>query len=303
MQLVHTQHLLAQGHIAVHLVQIGVNRLDQVQIHLLGHLGNVQGCGQGVGIIPRGGKEAALLELRVQRGGDGVFKLAQAVIVAVKGVLAEHPVAALQQRDEGAAGELVLFAVLILHIGEFQIRVAENAADIVRALGHLPRCGQKRLLCRAEDVLRPAADTVQAAAVGLQLRLSHKEKVQGILWDGHDLRGGKGRRAGDGHQGTHGLAPQILIGAVALILVVFAACVAIQGRETQLNLVVQLEKGQQCLGALAQLPLKSGETGGHLLQRLVFGKPCLVAFKHVLQVPGKFLGNLTSFGYRIFCHV
>ena len=301
-QLIHAQKLLAQGDIAVHLVQVGMNRFDQVQIDLLGHLRLIQGRCQGVGIFPRGGEEAALLELRVQGGGDGVFKLAQAAVVGVKGVLAQHPVAALQQGDKGAVGELVLSAVLVLHLREFQVRVAEHAADIVRALGHFSRGGKEGLLRRRQDVLCPAADTVQAAAIGLQLGLGDIEQVQGILGDSHNLRCGKGRRAGDGHKGAHGLAAHILIHAVALVLIVFAAGIAVQGRQAQLHLILQTEEGKKALRALAQLALEGGNAPGHLLQGLVLFVPGLVAFKHVAQVPGKLLGNLASFGNFIFCH-
>ena len=147
-----------------------------------------------------------------------------------------------------------------------------------------------------------AADLVQAAAIGLQLRLLCVEPVQGLLGNGHDLGGGKGGGAGDGHIHVHGLAPDVLIKAVAGVLVALAAGITHEHAQPQLDLVLQPEPGQQIPGAAGQGALKGGDFGGERLHGLVFRHPGLVADEHVLQVPGHLLRNFTALGNSLIGH-
>ena len=142
MQLVHAQHFLAQGNVAVHLVKIRVDRLDEVGVDLDGDLGPVKGGLDGAAVAACVGEEAQLLELCVQCGGYGILVLAYAAVVGLEGVPAQDSVAALLKGDEGAVGELVLHALAVLDVGEFEFGVAEGAADVVGAVCHLARGGK-----------------------------------------------------------------------------------------------------------------------------------------------------------------
>ena len=148
-----------------------------------------------------------------------------------------------------------------------------------------------------------AADLIQAAAVGLQLRLGGVEQIQGILRDLHDLRGGEGGGAGDGHQRAHGFAAHILIEAVAGVLVALAAGVAIQAAQPLLHLILEPEPCQQVLGTAAQRATEGGDLLREGLQGLIFLIPRLIAFIQVLQVPCVFLRNLTALGDGLVCHI
>ena len=190
----------------------------------------------------------------------------------------------------------------VRHVRERQIRVAEDTADLVRRVGHLTGGGEQLFALRGEDVRFAAADFINVAAVGLQLRLGGVEQIQGILRDLHDLRGGKGSSAGDGHQRAHGFAAHILIEAVAGVLVALAAGITHEHAQPQLDLVLQPEPGQQVPGAAGQGALKGGDFGGERLHGLVFRHPGLVAGEHVLQVPGHLLRNFTALGNSLIGH-
>ena len=148
-----------------------------------------------------------------------------------------------------------------------------------------------------------AADLVQAAAVGLQLRLHGVEQVQCVLRNGHYLGGAVRGGACDGDVGAHGLAAHILIVVVAGVLIALAARVAVETAQAGAYLVVKAEGFKQRFGALAELALKSRDAGGHFLERFVLGKPCLVALKHVLEVPSEFLRDFTALGDNVLCHI
>ena len=112
-QLVHAQQLFPQRHIAVHLVQVPVHRLDQVGVDLRLHLVGVQRGLQRAAVMPRIREELQLPELCIQRRCDGVFHLAEAGVVGLKGVFAQHAVGALQQRYKRACGQRVQLALAV----------------------------------------------------------------------------------------------------------------------------------------------------------------------------------------------
>jgi len=303
MQLVHAHDLFSQGHIAVHLIQIAVDCLNEVQIHRHRHLSGVQRGLKGAVVVAGVGEEAQLLELAVQRGGHGVLILAQRLVVGLEGTAAQLPVGAHQHGDEGGVRQLMGIAGLVHHVRIDHIGVAEHAGHVLRGVGHFAGGGQQLLLGRGEDMGLAAADLIQAAAVGLQLRLGGVEQIQGILRDLHDLRGGKGSSAGDGHQRAHGFAAHILIEAVAGVLVALAAGVAIQAAQPLLHLILEPEPCQQVLGGAAQRATEGGDLLREGLQGFVFFIPSLIAFIQVLQVPCVFLRNLTALGDDLVCHI
>lgn len=137
------------------------------------------------------------------------------------------------------------------HGGEGQVGIPEGGADPVGGIRHLPGGGQQLLALGGEDVGLPAADLVEGALIGQKLRLGGVEEVEGIVVNGHDLRRCEGAGAEDGHIGAHGLAPEVLIGAVAGVLVALAAGVGVEAAQPLLDLVLQAEPEQQVLRALA----------------------------------------------------
>ena len=234
-----------------------------------------------VGIFARAGEEKALAKFGVERCGDRILKLTHAGVITLEGVAAQRTVGALLQRDEGAVGELVLPALAVRDRIEADVGVAEGAADLIRGARDLPGGGEKPLLLRGEDVGRTAADLVDAAAVGLELRLYDIEEVEPVLVDRHDLRRGKGGRARDGDIGVHSLAAHILIKAVRGVLVGSAAGIGVQRRQTQLELILELEKAEELLRALAETAAVGRDARRHVLERFILCRPGRVVRKHV----------------------
>ena len=280
-QLVDTEHLLSQRDIAVHFIEIAVYGLDEVRIDLGRHLGMVEGRRERVGVLARAGEEQPLTELGVERRGDRILKLAHAGVIALKSIAAQRAVGALLQRDEGPVGERMLPALAVRDRIEADVGVAEGAADLIRGARDFPGGGEKPLFLRGEDMSRAAADLVDAAAVGLQLRLDNIEQVEPVLVDRHDLRRGKGSRARDGDVGVHGLAAHILIKAVRRVLIGRAAGVGVQRRQTQLELILEPEKAEELLRALAETAAVGRDARGHVLERLILRRPGRVVGKHV----------------------
>ena len=150
---------------------------------------------------------------------------------------------------------------------------------------------------------RAAADLVDAAAVGLQLRLDNIEQVEPVLVDRHDLWRGKGSRARDGDVGVHGLAAHILIKAVRRVLIGRTAGVGVQRRQMQLELILEPEKAEELLRALAETAAVGRDARGHVLERLILRRPGRVVGKHVPQIPGIFLRDLLAFRDPVLCHL
>ena len=269
--------------------------LNEVQIHRHRHLSGVQRCLKGAVVVAGVGEKAQLLELAVQRGGHGVLILAQRLVVGLEGTAAQLPVGAHQHGDEGGVRQLMGIAGLVHHVGIDHIGVAEHAGHVLRGVGHLTGGGQQLLLGRGEDVGLAAADLIQAAAVGLQLRLGGVEQIQGILRDLHDLRGGKGSSAGDGHQRAHGFAAHILIEVIACIFVAFAGSIAEKRTEPKCYFIFKFQKSQKVFCALAESAAIFRDSFGKCFQSLIFREPCVIVRKNGCQVPSKLLGNIRTF--------
>ena len=303
MQLIHAQQLLTQRNVAVHLVHIGVHGLYEIRVYLLRHLRRVQRGGKRRGIFPRLREEAELLELPVQRRGDGVPVFAEAAVIRPERVFAQDPVRAFKQRHEGLVRQRVLRPGGVLHCGEAQIRVSEHAAHVVRRLRHFARRGQQRLLRGGKRVRGHAADAVYAAAVHAKLRCGGEKLRHLLLRDGNDLRRCEGRRAGRRDVYADGLAAHVQIDGVARVLVALAACIAQQHPKAHVGLVLQPEELQQRLRALAQPPGVCRYPLRQRFQRLILCVPRRVVRVHVRKVPCVFLGYLFPLRYRVDCHM
>ena len=144
MQLIHAEKTLAQGYVAVHLVQISVDCLDQIVIDGFRHFCIVQGGFQCSRIMPGVRKEAELFELALQRGRDGIFIFAHPVVILLVGILPQTAVCALQKRHQRPARQRVRPAFAVRGIREMQFRIAQGGTDPVRRAGDLLGSGQER---------------------------------------------------------------------------------------------------------------------------------------------------------------
>ena len=137
MQLVHAEQTAAQGDIAVHLVEVRVDALDETVVNAHRHLGRVE-CGVECGGVPaRVRKKAELLELRVKRRGERIAIAAERCVVGLKRIAAQRAVAALEQGNKGRIGQRRLRARAVGHGGKAEVGVVEHAEDGVGAVGHL----------------------------------------------------------------------------------------------------------------------------------------------------------------------
>ena len=76
----------------MHFVQVLVDGIDQVQIHLGRDIIAVQRRFEGVGIMPGLGKEFQLLVLGIQQTRSGILKAAEAIVKTLVGILSQNTV-------------------------------------------------------------------------------------------------------------------------------------------------------------------------------------------------------------------
>ena len=131
MQFVHTQQAFAQAHIAVHLVQVLIDCIDQVMIHLRRDIHSVYGCLQGIFIMACPGLEDQLLYMAAVNAGQGVGILLVNAVKLFKGLPADPAVCRFLQRHKTPLGDLHHPAVFILHLGKRQIRIVEDGVGPV----------------------------------------------------------------------------------------------------------------------------------------------------------------------------
>ena len=294
MQLVHTQQLLAQTDIAMHLVHVLVNCLDQVVVHGYGHIGAVQSGLPGRAVLPGLGEELQLLVLGVQQARGGVAHAVQSIVQILISALAQHPVAAFLQRYKSALAQGVGLSLTVHGIGIVHIRIDKGAVDRIRGVGHFPGRCQQTLLRGGQGMGLSAALIVQIPAVTLQVGASLVEALQSLLRDRHDLRSIEAERGTDAGQGAHELADHGLIGGVAGILIRLAGGVIRQQLHLAAHILYQMQKCAEGLAALAQL---AGVSGNLVLSCHQCGKgllPGLVGHIQVLQCPGIFLRDFLT---------
>ena len=301
-QRINAHDLLAQGNVAVHLVKVAVHRVDEIGVHRRRHLGHVErGLERGI-IVARVGEELELLELRVKRGGIGVAEFARALVVGLEGVLAQRAVGARQQRHERAVGQLMRFALAVRHVGIADVRVVEHAERAAGALADLAGGGKQLLALGREDMRLAAAQLIDVAAIGLELRLFGVETRKRFVRKRHDLARFERAGARECDRCGEGFAAHALIEGVAHILVAAAACVLHKLGHTHVDLVAERKPVEQRLCALAE----SADEGSHALriglERLQLIVPRLVACKHVAQIPGELLGHLAARKDRLTVH-
>ena len=284
-KLFHSQQLLAQADIPVHLVQIPVNRLDQVQVYRGGHLGFIQGGFKGRGILSRLGKEFQLLILSIQNGGRGIAVGAEGVIQILISALAKHPVTAFLQADEGSLAQRMLAALRVHGIRERNIRIRECAVNCVRCLSHLPGGSQQLFLGSGEGVGLSSAEVVQISAIPFQLRAFGIEPIQGFLCDFHDFRGFEAGRRMERYNRPHKLALHGLIDRVAGVLVCLAH--AVIGKKPHLGIhpfhIGKVVK--QYAAAFCQPTRVAGKRRPVILQRSKLRLPGLIRGIHILRGP------------------
>ena len=279
------QGLLAQGHIAVHLVHVPVDRVDEAVVHRLRHLRQGHGAGQGALIPPGAGVEQILGHGAAQHGGQGVAAAAVGGVEGVEGVFPQGPVAALQKGDIGAVGQRMLPALAVGHRGEFQVRVNEAVEDLPRESAHLPGAGQQLLLRRGEDVGPLGAGPGEIPAVLLQGGEICIEGVQGLLRDGRQLRVLKGQGAAELDQEGDRPAHHVLVDRVGGVLVPAQGGVGPHPVHLPVRPLPQLQVVKEGLGRRSQPP----PVGPQLLRQALAGRegllPGLIAGKQILDAP------------------
>ena len=303
MELLQAQDLLAQGHVPMELVQVLVDRREQVVVDLLRHLRGEEGTGEGAGVLPRPGVEDVRADLGVQHGGKGVAACAVDAVDGLEGVLPQRPVRALQQGEERAVAHGVLPALAVHHAGELHVRVGVAGVDAAGAPAELSGPGKQVLLRGGEDVLPLQPGLGQVPAVLLQGGELGVEALQRLLGDGGELR----TRIGPGppHLHAEAEAPALhgLVLGVGGVLVVAEHGVDIQGLHPLVQPLVELQVLIEALGRLPQLPPESGQLPGQALTGLERPAPRLVAGEKVLRGPALGPVQLLPPGdARFMCH-
>ena len=303
MQLVHAEELLAQVDIAVHLVQILVNGLDEVRVDARRNVCDIERSLHGRAVLTGLREELQLFDLRGQHGGDGVAEAAVGVIEILKGALAQRAVAGLHVGDIGAVGQRMLVALAIRAVRELHIGIRQETIDIVRSLGHLACGGQQLLLGRAEHMGTAAADIQKIAAIALQLGAGSEEALKRLVRDGHELRRGKAARCVQLDGAAHEAAGHRLILGNAHILIRAAHGVVREVARKDLDLLLHLRIGKQHLCGFAQMTRESGDLGNIAPRLFEVSFPELIGRVNIFDRPFVLLCKLGTFRDLFgFCH-
>ena len=111
MQLVHTQHLLAQARVVVKRAKVLVHRVHEVVVDRGWYLVGVKAVLQGVLVATRVREELELLDLGGEQSGAGVAVRSVARVDRVKCGLAQHAVVVPLKANEAAVAHGVLLAL------------------------------------------------------------------------------------------------------------------------------------------------------------------------------------------------
>lgn len=250
-------------------------------------------------MVPGAGEEDVRLDLRAERGGQGMGVLAVDRVETLVGVAPHAPVGALDEALVALLGELHRVALGVLDGGELQVGIVELAEDLLGGAGDLARLRQQLLDLRRAHVGALPAQVIEVMGVDLQTGFALHPFGQGFRRQGEDLRreegaGGRGldpqRDAAVGHGHEFG---------VGCILVPPQAGVADQLVEQQGELVGEFDASQEALRAPGQ-----GALAGRQLrnQGVCLGKLLLpqgVVGVNALQVPGQLPGDFTALGHGL----
>ena len=288
-QFVHTQQLLAQTDVAVHLVHIAVDRIDQVVIHGHRHPSPIERSLQGRAIVTGVCIELQLLHLARQHGSHSVAELTEGSIQVLEGRLPQRPVTALHILAVGALSQRIGLPFPVHSIFKGQISVAEHGKCRIGRLGHLAGTGQQLFFCRRKNMGPTAAEVLKIPAVQLQSRFVTIELFQHCILNGQHFRRLKAGRRGGLHPDGENAVRHGLIGRHTGILIGAALGILRQIAEHPVHTVLQLQIVAERPGRLPQL---SGvlrylcQFFAQLFQSLL---PLLVAGKQILNGP-KFFG-------------
>ena len=186
-QLVHTQDALAQSNIAVHIRQVLAHSSHQVIIDLAGHVLPCHGHGAGRFIMTDGGFGSSGLDSAGVRGSQRVDVLAEALVVAFKGILAQHAVIGGLQQDVVGSGQLHIVALAILDGIEHHIGVSQVIGNVFRGAECLTESSQQLFFRGGQGVRLCTQQVLQGKAVGGNLLVSH-DGIQGFLRQCQDFR-------------------------------------------------------------------------------------------------------------------
>ena len=292
MELVQAHQLLAQPDIPVELGKIFVHRLDQVVVHRHRDVGAVQGGLQGAAVLPGVGTELQLLVLGVEQRRLGVAKPAQGIVHALIGAAAKLTVIALLQGDEACMVYGVADTLPIQSIREGHIRIEQRRVGVLGSLGHLCGGRQELFLLGGQCVGLSAAQIRKIAAVALQPGADGIKALQGIVLNGHDLRGVKAGGGAYLHHPVHKPAGHGLALRVPGVLVRLAHTVVSKVGGLDLQFFQLIQVAAQILPAEAQLSLEGCQGFGILMEGFQLPLPILCPGVKVFQRPAILLGDL-----------
>ena len=294
-QLVHAQQLLAQADIAVHLIEILVDGLDQLMVNARRDLGAVERSLQRRGVFACVGKELQLLDVGVKRRGTGVAEALIRGIVVLKCALAQDAVGRLEAGNIGALTDGMLCAILV-HSGlKLQVGVGEHRENVLRGLGHFA-CGGQQLFFRGRKNVRTAAAAlIEITAVQLQLWLLAVELLHLFIGNGQELGCLKAGLGLGLDIRLHKLADHALIIGIAFVLISAAHGVVAKALGTDGEHIHQLPVRQQLLRGLRDPTCKACKLVDLRLKLFQILLPKLVRGVQILQRPLVLNGDLASF--------
>ena len=276
MQLVDAEQITAQLDITMHRVHVAVNRVDEVAVHLDGHLGFIERCGERGGVRTRIGEELELLRLRREHRGA---RVAEPTVTCVEGFergLAQNAITRHEQRDERTMRHRARRAFGVDGIVEGEVGVVEQREDVVGRRRHLPGTREELLLGGRENMGALAKHRVEEAAVHDQVGLLGVKPLHRLVVKREDLRCEKRRRPAHIHGNRERLRAKPLIAGDARVFIASSLRVLDHTAHGYADLVVKLQELEKASGAARKRPLEGGVARGVGASGLAGGKKRLV---------------------------
>ena len=286
MDLVQTQHLLAQFNVARHGGEGIVDGGDQAVVHAHRHVAAEEGSVAGTFVLSGIGKEGVELHTAGVHAGEGVDVFFEFAEVGLKGILADPAVLAFPVHAEIAVGQGDLFALFVGDLGEGHIHAFQHVKVVAGDVCGVPQHGQQGFFLFRQGV---------GTGPG---HVFHQEAVEGQFVGGHPGRQGlfrNGKQLGI-QEGQGGLHLNVQADTSGLQALVFRRAVVPRLEQEGVNVAkLHLFAGEGNLvqgGLQAFLGIAQGALqGGDLLHQgtcLGVGRfPCRHVGENGGQVPGK----------------
>ena len=301
-QLVYTQQLFAQTHIAMHGGQTVADGRNQIVINLDRHFGAVQGGVQGRVVAACIGEELQLLHLCAEYGGRGVAVLAIHAVQRMEGIFTQHAVGRLEQGDKSAVGDRMGLSLTVHSIRKGHVGIVEHGKDIVRALSELTGSGQQRFALARQRVRLLTADAVKYQTVVRQTGRSLIEAIQRLVRDGEQFGCGERVSVTDCDSQIGEFCSHLLIDCVSCVLIALALCVVTERVQLFAERIAKAQIFEQGVGGVGQMTLEAAQLVQHGLCLGVAGAPGFIRGENIGQRPLKLRIDLRTggngFGHR-----